>query len=74
LAVLWICNSGTPFQYVFELKYLKQSDADKLNVTMESAKKQLKSYLEKDAELQSLKRLKAIAVVAVKDKIYWEEI
>jgi hypothetical protein len=39
-----------------------------------AAKNQLQYYLEKDAELQSLKHLKAIAIVVVKDKVYWEEV
>lgn len=63
-----------PHEYVMEIKYLKQSDESQLQSTMDAAKKQLKGYLEKDFELQSLQKLKAIAVVAVKDKIYWEEI
>jgi hypothetical protein len=41
---------------------------------MLSAQKQLQSYLEIDAELQSLQRLKAIAIVAIKDKLFWEEV
>jgi hypothetical protein len=41
---------------------------------MQAAKNQLKGYLEKDTELQSLIKLKALAVVAVKDKLYWEEL
>jgi len=40
---------------------------------MQAAKAQLKSYLEKDTILQSLQRLKAIAIVVMKDKVYWEE-
>jgi hypothetical protein len=67
-------NPGAPYEYVFELKYLKQSDETQLQTTMEAAKKQLRGYLEKDSELQSKQKLKAVAVVAVKDKIYWEEI
>jgi hypothetical protein len=59
---------------LLEIKYLKQSESDRLEATMQSAKNQLNSYLEKDAELQTLQRLKAIAIVAVKDKIYWEEL
>jgi hypothetical protein len=65
---------GIPHQYALEIKYLKQSESDRLEATMQSAKNQLNSYLEKDAELQTLQRLKAIAIVAVKDKIYWEEL
>jgi hypothetical protein len=41
---------------------------------MQAAKAQLKSYLEIDIELQKLNKLKAIAVVVVKDKVYWEEV
>jgi hypothetical protein len=65
---------GRPHQYILEIKYLKQSESDKLEVTMQTAKNQLKGYVEKDKELQSLQRLKAVAVVAVKDKLYWEEV
>ena len=67
-------KNSNPMQYVMEIKYLKQSDSDKLKSTMEAAKRQLQSYLEKDRELQSLKRLKVVAVVAVKDQLYWEEL
>lgn len=67
-------NYGKIQQYVIELKYLKQSEEDKLQATMLAAKNQLKFYVEKDAELQSLKLLKAVAIVVVKDKIYWETI
>jgi hypothetical protein len=81
-----ICNDGyvdlealrhpngfsNPMQYVFEIKYLKQTEEAKLQAAMQEAKAQLKSYLEKDTILQSLKRLKAIAIVVVKDKIHWE--
>ena len=63
-----------PHQYALEIKYLKQSDEDKLQSTMLAAKNQLQSYLQKDAELQSLTHLKAIAIVVVKDKVYWEEV
>ena len=66
--------NAEPHQYVMEIKYLKHSDENHLKSKMEAAKKQLRGYLEKDSELQSLQKLKAIAVVVVKDKIYWEEI
>jgi hypothetical protein len=65
---------SNPMQYAMEIKYLKQADENQLQSTMEGAKSQLKSYLEKDAILQSLQRLKAVAVVVVKDKVYWEEV
>jgi hypothetical protein len=67
-------KNSNPMQYIMEIKYLKQTDSDKLEVTMNAAKSQLKGYLEKDTELQSLVKLKAIAVVAMKDKLYWEEL
>jgi hypothetical protein len=66
-------KNSNPMQYIMEIKYLKQTDSDRLEATMIAAKNQLKGYLEKDTELQSLIKLKAIAVVAVKDKLYWEE-
>ena len=65
---------GRPHQYVIELKYLKQAEQVQLQNTMQSAKDQLKRYLELDSVLQNLPRLKAIAIVAVKDKLYWEEL
>ncbi len=65
---------SNPMQYAMEIKYLKQADENQLQSTMLAAKSQLKSYLEKDAILQSLQRLKAVAVVVVKDKVYWEEV
>ena len=67
-------KNSNPMQYVMEIKYLKQSDEGQLKTTMDTAKKQLWGYLEKDKELKALQKLKVIAVVAVKDKIYWEEI
>ena len=55
-----------------EIEHIKQlSDEDKLQSTMLAAKNQLQYYLEKDAELQSLKHLKAVAIVVVKDKVYY---
>jgi hypothetical protein len=67
-------TNAEPHQYALEIKYLKQSEEGKLQSTMLAAKNQLQFYLEKDAELQSLKHLKAVAIVVVKDKVYWEEI
>ncbi len=67
-------NNAEPHQYALEIKYIKQAEEDKLPQTMQTAKTQLKTYLEKDTELQSLRNLKAVAIVVVKDKIYWEEV
>jgi hypothetical protein len=65
-------NRGKPYQYVIELKYLKQSELSKLESTMLAAKTQLQGYLAVDETLQNLPRLKAIAIVVVKDVIHWE--
>jgi hypothetical protein len=65
-------NKGNIQQYAIELKYLKKSEENLLESTMQSAKAQLKSYLENDIQLKTLQKLKAIAVVTVKDKIHWE--
>jgi hypothetical protein len=67
-------TNAEPHQYALEIKYLKQSEEGKLQSTMLAAKNQLQHYLEMDAELQSLKHLKAVAIVVVKDKVYWEEL
>jgi chorismate mutase len=67
-------NRGKIQQYVIELKYLKKSEENQLQSTMQAAKEQLTAYLEKDELLKSMNNLKAVAVVAVKDKIYWEEL
>jgi hypothetical protein len=61
-------------QYAMEIKYLKQNEAHKLNLTMENAKNQLKNYVKFDKELQNMDKIMLIAVVIVKDKIYWEEV
>jgi hypothetical protein len=66
--------NAEPHEYVLEVKYLKQADEDQLNNCIDAAKKQLLSYIDKDNFLQSLPKLKAIVIVAVKDKLYWEEI
>jgi hypothetical protein len=67
-------KNSNPMQYVMEIKYLKQSDESQLKSTMHVAKTQLAGYLSKDTALSSQQKLKAIAVVVVKDKIYWEEL
>jgi len=67
-------NRGKPYQYVLELKYLKKMNAAKLEETMQSAKAQLKGYMEIDEELKTRPRMKGIAVVVVKDEVYWEEV
>jgi hypothetical protein len=66
--------NAEPHEYVLEVKYLKQADEDQLNNCIVDAKKQLLSYIDKDNFLPSLPKLKAIVTVAVKDKLYWEEI
>ena len=66
-------SSAQPHQYVLEIKYLKQAAEGQLKSTMAAAKKQLQSYLAIDAELQRMEKLKAIAVVVVKDQVHFEE-
>jgi hypothetical protein len=65
-------KKANPQQYVMELKYLKQSDVNELDKTMKAAKNQLKGYIEIDETLQNIPRLKAIAIVVVKDNVHWE--
>ncbi len=67
-------TSAEPHEYIFEIKYLKQGDENMLQQSMETAKKQLNFYLENDSLLKSHQKLKAIALVAVKDKLYWQEV
>ncbi|MBF0103050.1 MAG: AAA family ATPase [Desulfobacterales bacterium] len=52
------------YQFVFELKYLKKSEAALLEKTTQSAINQLNAYLQNE-ELRSLKNLKAYVVIFV---------
>jgi len=56
-----------PYQFIFELKYLKKKEAHLLEDTKIAATKQLKSYL-KDDKIKSLKALKAYVVIFVVNK------
>ncbi len=67
-------TSAEPHEYIFEIKYLKQTDENQLQQTMDAARGQVIYYLENDPILKSHQKLKAIALVAVKDKLYWEEV
>jgi hypothetical protein len=62
-----------PRQFVFELKYLKKSEAKQLKSKQAEAKKQLKKYLELP-EVKSWENLKAYTIVFVGEKFYFEEI
>lgn len=57
------------YQFVFELKYLKQSEAHKLQETIKAATIQLKAYLQHDPFLKSLTDLKAYVVVFVVNEV-----
>ncbi|MEM6316079.1 MAG: AAA family ATPase [Bacteroidota bacterium] len=59
-------------QYLFELKYLKQSDKKELADTQQQAKQQLLAYLDGASELQAIPNLQAWTVVVVKDTVYLE--
>ena len=56
------------YQFVFELKYLKKSQAGQLKRVQKEAVGQLKEYLENDDRLKKLDKLKAYVVVFVVNK------
>ncbi len=56
-----------PYQFIFELKYLKKKEKSQLEVTKEEAVTQLKNYL-KDDKIKHLKNLKAYVVIFVANK------
>jgi hypothetical protein len=57
-----------------EIKYLKKEQEHLLAETLSQAKKQLWQYFEQDEILQSKPMLHLLAVVVVKDEIYFEEL
>lgn len=56
-----------PYQFIFEIKYLKKGDRGKLDVVREEAKEQMRRYLETD-EIKKLENLKACVVIFVGDR------
>ncbi len=56
-----------PYQFIFELKYLKKKEAGQLETTKKAAIAQLKEYL-KDDKVKYLKNLKAYVVIFVVNK------
>lgn len=73
----WLRHPANPsqhVQYVFELKYLAKANKAQLQAKMIEAKNQLQSYLDSDSILQQRDKLKAIAVVVLKDRVHWEEL
>lgn len=56
------------YQFIFELKYLKKSEADKLSTKVTEAKKQLRDYLQ-SPEVKDLSSLKAWSIVFVGDQL-----
>ncbi|MCS6905427.1 MAG: AAA family ATPase [Bacteroidia bacterium] len=61
-------------QFALEIKYLKKEQESLLKEVMEEAKAQIKNYYQKDIVLQNKNLLHLIAVVILKDKVYWEEV
>ncbi|MEZ4887692.1 MAG: AAA family ATPase [Chitinophagales bacterium] len=57
----------TPYQFIFELKYLKQSEAKQLKDKKKEAIAQLKAYL-KDEKIKEMTDLKAYVVIFVVNK------
>ncbi len=60
-------GKAVPYQFIFELKYLKQSQAKQLEATKKEAVKQLKAYLKAD-KIKDMEDLKAYVVVFVVNK------
>jgi hypothetical protein len=56
-----------PYQFIFELKYLKKSDKEKLGSLKEEALKQMRNYLNTD-EVKALENLKAYVIIFVGEK------
>ena len=67
-------NTHKHAQYIFEIKYLRKDEFDKLEKVKAQATTQLKNYRDNDVFLQDKEDLHAIVVVFVKDELHWEEI
>ncbi|GAB4490530.1 MAG: ATP-binding protein [Raineya sp.] len=61
-------------EFIIELKYLKKEQAHELEKTMEEAKNQVLEYYKQDTSLQGKKMLHLLAVVAIKEELFVEEI
>ena len=61
-------------QFIFELKYLKQTESKQLDSIQKKAKAQLLNYIQKEGELHSLKNLQAWTVVVMKDQLIRERV
>ncbi|MDW8159141.1 MAG: PD-(D/E)XK nuclease domain-containing protein, partial [Bacteroidia bacterium] len=61
-------------QFVLEVKYLRKEQEGFLVEVMGRAKEQILGYYRQDSFLQSKRLLHLLAVVIVKDKVYWEEV
>jgi hypothetical protein len=62
------------FQYVFEFKYLKKEEQDRLKATQDEAEIQLKKYLATDIYLKNAPKLRAFTLVVVKDELFMKEL
>ncbi|MEZ4886234.1 MAG: AAA family ATPase [Chitinophagales bacterium] len=60
-------GKSIPYQFIFELKYLKQAQAGQLEATKKEAIKQLKDYL-KAEKIKDMEDLKAYVIVFVVNK------
>ena len=61
-------------EYVFELKYLPQKEAQQLKAIQQEAKAQLLGYIKAGAVLDSLDDLQGWTVVVVKDEVHLEKV
>ncbi|GAB4131755.1 MAG: hypothetical protein OHK0045_15210 [Raineya sp.] len=61
-------------EFVIELKYLKKEQANELEKTMQEAKNQVLDYYKQDTSLQGKKMLHLLAVVAIKEELFVEEV
>lgn len=64
------------YEYIFELKYIKKSEASekKIEQTQNQAKEQLLDYIESDPTLKKKKNLRAYTFVFVKDEPLMEAV
>jgi len=61
-------------EFILEIKYLKETDRQKLIAMQQEAKEQLLNYYRNDTELQSKQDLILLTVVVVKSKVYVEKV
>jgi hypothetical protein len=57
-----------PYQFIFELKYIKKADKKKFDAVKAEAEKQMRNYLD-SSEIKLLENLKAYIIVFVGEKV-----